>query len=85
MEKKRLEEIKVEANNARKSLAKKLKTLEEETELLRKSHLVMEALDELLKENADFRKQFESKLAELSQKEETAKQRARGTGEWHHF
>lgn len=74
MEKKRLEEIKVEANNARKSLAKKLKTLEEETELLRKSQLVMEALDELLKENADFRKQFESKLAELSQKEETAKQ-----------
>ena len=74
MEKKRLEEIKVEANNARKSLAKKLKTLEEETELLRKSHLVMEALDELLKEKADFRKQFESKLAELSQKGETVKQ-----------
>ena len=74
MEKKRLEEIKVEANNARKSLAKKLKTLEEETKLLRKSHLVMEALDELLKEKADFRKQFESKLAELSQKGETVKQ-----------
>ena len=74
MEKKRLEEIKVEANNARKSLAKKLKTLEEETELLRKSHLVMEALDELLKEKDDFRKQFESKLAELSQKGETVKQ-----------
>ena len=74
MEQKRLEEIKVEANNARKSLAKKLKTLEEETELLRKSHLVMEALDELLKEKADFRKQFESKLAELSQKGETVKQ-----------
>ena len=74
MKKNHLEEIKVRIDNARKSLAEELKSIGEQQEHLRKLLLVMETTDELLKENADFRKQFESKLAELSQKEETAKQ-----------
>jgi len=62
MDKKRLEEIKVMIDNARKNLAEKLKSKREELERARWTQLVMDALDDLLKENADFRKQFESKL-----------------------
>lgn len=68
MDKKRLEDIKKMSDNARKSLAGEFKTIREEQERLRKFLLVLEALDELLKENVDFRKQFESKYAELSHK-----------------
>jgi len=74
MDKKRLEEIKVMIDNARKNLAEKLKSKREELERARWTQLVMDALDDLLKENADFRKQFESKLKELSLKEEAEKQ-----------
>lgn len=72
MDKKRFEKTKVMVDNARKSMAEDLKTIREGQENLRKIQLVMEALDELFKENADFRKQFESKLTELSLKEEVA-------------
>ena len=72
MDKKRLEKTKVMVDNARKSMAEDLKTIREDQENLRKILLVMGALDELLKDNADFRKQFESKLTELSLKEEAA-------------
>jgi molecular chaperone DnaK (HSP70) len=74
MDKKRLEEIKVMIDNARKNLAEKLKSKREELERAKRTQLVMDALDDLLKENADFRKQFESKLKELSLKEEAEKQ-----------
>ena len=72
MDKKRSKKTKVMVDNARKSMAEDLKTIRENQENLRKILLVMEALDELFKENADFRKQFESKLTELSLKEEAA-------------
>ena len=72
MDKKRSEKTKVMVDNARKSMAEDLKTIREDQENLRKIQLVMGALDELLKDNADFRKQFESKLTELSLKEEAA-------------
>lgn len=72
MDKKRFEKTKVMVDNARKSMAEALKTIREDQENLRKIQLVMEALDVLFKENADFRKQFESKLTELSLKEEVA-------------
>jgi hypothetical protein len=72
MDKKRFEKTKVMVDNARKSMAEDLKTIREGQENLRKIQLVMEALDELFKENAVFRKQFESKLTELSLKEEVA-------------
>ena len=72
MDKKRFEKTKVMVDNARKSMAEDLKTIREDQENLRKIQLVMEALDDLFKENADFRKQFESKLTELSFKEEAA-------------
>jgi hypothetical protein len=72
MDKKRLEEIKVMIDNARKNLAEKLKSIREQQEHLRKLLLVMETLDELLEENADFKKKFESKLAELIQKKKLA-------------
>ena len=72
MDKKRFEKTKVMVDNARKSMAEDLNTIREDQENLRKIQLVMEALDELFKENADFRKQFESKLTELSLKEEVA-------------
>lgn len=72
MDKKRFEKTKVMVDNARKSMAEDLKTIREDQENLRKIQLVMEALDELFKENAVFRKQFESKLTELSLKEEVA-------------
>ena len=72
MDKKRSKKTKVMVDNARKSMAEDLKTIRENQENLRKILLVMEALDELFQENADFRKQFESKLTELSLKEEAA-------------
>ena len=72
MDKKSLKEIKMMADKARKSMEEELKTIREDQERLRKLLLVMEALDELLKENADFRNQFESKLAELGFKEKIA-------------
>lgn len=72
MKKKRLEELKVMADKAKKSLAEELKSIREQQEHVRKLQLLMETLGELLEENADFRKQFESKLAELSHKEKVA-------------
>ena len=72
MKKKRLEELKVMADKAKKSLAEELKSIREQQEHVRKLQLLMETLGELLEENADFRKQFESKLAELSHKEKAA-------------
>lgn len=72
MNKKHLEKIRMMSDKARKSMAEDLKTIREHQENLRKFQLVMGALDELLKDNADFRKQFESKLTELSLKEEAA-------------
>ena len=72
MDKKRFEKMKVMVDNARKRMAEDLKTIREGQENLRKIQLVMGALDELLKDNADFRKQFESKLKELSLKEKAA-------------
>ena len=68
MDKKRFEKMKVMVDNARK----RIKTIREDQENLRKIQLVMGALDELLKDNADFRKQFKSKLKELSLKKEAA-------------
>lgn len=56
MDKKRFEKTKAMVDNARKSMAEDLKTIREDQENLRKIQLVMEALDELFKENADFRK-----------------------------
>ena len=72
MKKNHLEEIKVRIDNARKSLAEELKSIGEQQEHLRKLLLVMETTDELLKENADLRKQFERKLAELIQMKKLA-------------
>ena len=72
MKKKRLEELNVMADKAKKSLAEELKSIREQQEHVRKLQLLMETLGELLEENADFRKQFESKLAELSHKEKAA-------------
>lgn len=72
MDKKRFEKMKVMVDNARKRMAEDLKTIRENQENLRKVQLVMGALDELLKDNADFRKQFKSKLTELSLKKEAA-------------
>lgn len=66
---KRLEEIKVKGDKVRKSLAEELKSIRERQEVLRKQILIMKALDEVLMENADFRKQFENKLEELISKE----------------
>ena len=72
MKKKSLEELKVLADKAKKSLEEDLKSNREQQEHLRRVLLMLEALKELLEENADFRKQFESKLAELSHKEKAA-------------
>ena len=72
MNKERLEEIKAMKDKARKSLTEELKSIKKSQEQLRKQILVIDALNELLMENADFRKQFESKLAELSSKEKIA-------------
>ena len=72
MKEKRLEEIKVKGDKVRKSLTEELKSIKKSQEQLRKHILVIDALNELLTENADFRKQFESKLAELSSKEKVA-------------
>ncbi len=72
MDKKRLEEIKKMSAKARKSLEEELKTIKEDQERLRKTQLVLKALNELLDESADFRNLFERKLAELSLKEEAA-------------
>lgn len=72
MKKMNLEEIKMVADKAKKSMEEELKTIIEEQERLRKLMLVMETLDELLEENADFKKKFESKLAELIQKKKLA-------------
>ena len=72
MEKKRLEELEVMADKAMKNLEEKLNSIRERQEHLRKRQLLMKALDELLKENADFRKQYESKLADLIQKKKVA-------------
>ena len=69
MKEKRLEEIKVKGDKVRKSLAEEQKSIRERHEVLRKQILIMKALDELLMENADFRKQFENKLEELISKE----------------
>ena len=72
MEKKRSEELKVSFDTALKKLAEKQKSIRERQEYIKKCQLVMEALGELLNENADFRKQYESKLAELLQKKKLA-------------
>ena len=72
MKKKRLEELKVLADEAEKSLEEKLESNKEQQEHVRRLQLLMEALDELLEENADFKKQFESKLAALIQKKKQA-------------
>lgn len=72
MEKKRSEELKALADRALKNLAEELKSIRERQEHLSKLLLVMDALDELLEENADFRKRYESKLAELIQKKKLA-------------
>ena len=72
MEKKRLEELEVMADKAIKNLEEELNSIRERQEHLRKRQLVIKALDELLKENADFRKQYESKLADLIQKKKVA-------------
>ena len=69
MDKKRLEELKVMADKVEKKLKEELNSIRERQENLRHCQLVMKALDELLKENADFRKQFESKFVDLIQKE----------------
>ena len=65
MDKKRLKEIKEMSDNARKSMAGELESIKKQQENLMKLKLVIEAVGELLKDNPDFRKQFESKLAEL--------------------
>ena len=72
MKEKRLEEIKVKGDKVRKSLAEEQKSIRERHEVLRKQILIMKALDELLMENADYRKQFENKLEELISKEKDA-------------
>ena len=72
MEKKRSEELKALVDRALKNSAEELKSIRERQEHLRKLLLIMDALDELLEKNADFRKQYESKLAELIQKEKAA-------------
>ena len=72
MEKKRLEELKVLADKVEKKLKEELNSIRERQEHLRKCQLIMKALDELLKENADFRKQYESKLADLIKKKKVA-------------
>ena len=72
MEKKRLEELEVMADKAIKNLEEELNSIRERQEHLRKRQLVIKALDELLKENADFRKQYESKLVDLIQKKKVA-------------
>lgn len=69
MEKKRLEELKVLADKVEKKLKEELNSIRERQKDLRMCQLIMKALDELLKENADFRKQFESKYVDLIQKE----------------
>ena len=74
MKKKSLEELKVLADKAKKSLEEDLKSNREQQEHLRRVLLMLEALKELLEENADFRKQYESKYAELIHKEKAAKQ-----------
>lgn len=72
MEKKRSEELKALVDRALKNSAEELKSIRERQEHLRKLLLIMDALDELLEKNADFRKQYESKLAELIQKKKLA-------------
>ena len=72
MDKKHLEEIKMMTDKARKSLEEDLKTIRKEQERLRWHRLLMETVRALLEENAEFKKQFESKWEELSQKEKTA-------------
>ena len=72
MKKMNFEELKMMAEEAKKSMTEELKTIREDQERLRKLLLVMDALDELLEENADFREQFEGKLAELIHKEKVA-------------
>ena len=75
MTEKRLEEIMVSVDNAWKRKAEELKSIREQQEHIKRLLLIMDALNELLGENADFRKQFECKLAELSHKEKGAMQR----------
>lgn len=75
MTEKRLEEFRVMADKAKKSLAEELKSIREQQEHTKKLQLLIETLKELLEENTDFRKQFECKLAELSHKEKGAMQR----------
>ena len=75
MTEKRLEEIMVSVDNARKRKAEELKSIREQQERIKRLLLIMETLKELLEENTDFRKQFECKLAELSHKEKGAMQR----------
>ena len=72
MDKKRLEEFKVLADKVEKDLAEKLKSNKEQQEHLRRLRLLMDALGELLEENAEFRKQYESKLADLIHKKKQA-------------
>lgn len=72
MTEKRLEEIMVSVDNAWKRKAEELKSIREQQEHIRRLLLIVDALNELLEENADFRKLFESKLAELSHKEKGA-------------
>ena len=74
MDKKNLEEIQMLREKAKKDLAEKIKSLNEEIEQFRKVLLILKALGELSNENPDFKRQFESKLEELSQKEEAATQ-----------
>lgn len=72
MKKNNSEELKVLADKAKKDLAEKLKSNKEQQEHVRRLLLMTEALKELLEENAEFRKQYESKLAELIQKKKRA-------------
>ena len=74
MDQKKLNEIKKMSENARKDLAEERKCIEKQLEELKKTMLVFEALDELLEENPDFKRLFESKLKELSLKEKAVKQ-----------
>ena len=75
MTEKRLEEIMVSVDNAWKRKAEELKSIREQQEHIKRLLLIMDVLNELLEKNADFRKQFECKLAELSHKEKGAMQR----------
>ena len=59
MDKKRLKEIKEMSDNARKSMAGELESIKKQQENLMKLKLVIEAVGELLKDNPDFRKQFD--------------------------